>query len=260
MIGAIIGDIVGSRFEFDNIKSTEFELFHSECDFTDDSICTIATADWLLNECRENYSIVLQRWCRKRDNQMGGFGGNFASWVEDDNLKPYNSWGNGSAMRVSPVGLVFDTLENTAIIAKETAIVTHNHPEGIKGAVAVASAIFLARTTKDKNLVREYISREFNYDLSRTCDDIRPSYDFDVSCQGTVPEAIIAFLESTDFENAIRLAVSLGGDSDTLTCITGSIAEAYYGVPEKIKHQAMIYLTAEMQSIITRLYNSCENR
>lgn len=258
MIGAIIGDIVGSRFEFDNIKSTDFELFHKGCDYTDDSICSIATADWLSNECKEDYGIVLRGWCRKYNRPMGGYGGNFARWIMGNKPAPYNSWGNGSAMRVSPVGLSFDTLEQTVVVAKETAMVTHNHPEGVKGAVATASVIFLARTTKDKDFIREYVTREFGYDLARTCDDIRPAYRFDVSCQGTVPEAIISFLESADFESAIRLAVSLGGDSDTLACITGGIAEAYYGVPDQIKQQAIAYLPSEIQDVLTTFYARCK--
>lgn len=255
MIGAITGDIVGSRFEFNNNKSIDFKLFHNDCDFTDDSICTIATMDWLLNRRNEGYGAVLQSWCRKYSNPTGGYGGRFAVWVRSDNPCPYYSWGNGSAMRVSPIGFFFDTLEATRSAAEATAIVTHNHPEGIKGAVAVASAIFLARTTKDKDVVREYITKEFNYDLSRICDDIRPGYKFNESCHGTVPEAIIAFLDSVDFESAIRLAVSLGGDTDTLTCITGGIAEAYYGVPEQIEQQAMGYLPTEIQTILTKFYN-----
>lgn len=260
MIGAIIGDIVGSRFEFNNYKNVDFELFHNDCDFTDDSICTVATMDWLLGGCKGSYGKTLQSWCRQYNNPMGGYGGNFAKWVRSNNPEPYYSWGNGSAMRVSPVGLFFDTLEDTRSAAEATAIVTHDHPEGIKGSVAAAIAIFLARTTKDKSVMREYITKEFDYDLSRTCDDIRPTYRFNESCQGTVPQAIIAFLESSDFESAIRLAVSLGGDSDTLTCIAGGIAEAYYGVPEQIKHQAMEYLPTEIQTVLTKFYNHYENR
>ena len=260
MIGAIIGDIAGSRFEFDNNKSVDFKLFHHDCDYTDDSICTIATMDWLLNRRNEGYGSVLQSWCRKYNNPMGGYGGSFAVWVRSNSPKPYDSWGNGSAMRVSPVGLFFDSIEDVRSAAEATAVITHNHPEGIKGAMATASAIFLARTTKDKSIIREYITKEFNYDLARSCDDIRPTYQFNESCHGTVPEAIIAFLDSTTFEQAIRLAVSLGGDSDTLTCITGGIAEAYYGVPEQIEQQALAYLPTEIQIILTKFYNHYGNR
>lgn len=252
----MLGAIVGSRFEFNNNKSIDFELFHNDCDFTDDSICIIATMDWLLNKRKESYGKFLQHWCRKYNNPMGGYGDNFAMWVSSNNPEPYCSWGNGSAMRVSPVGLFFDTVDETCRVAKETAIITHNHPEGIKGASAVAVAIFLARTTKDKNLIREYITNEFRYDLTRTCNNIRPVYRFNESCQETVPEAIIAVLDSTNFENAIRLAVSLGGDTDTLTCITGGIAEAYYGVPKEIKQQAIEYLPNEMKTILTKYYNN----
>lgn len=226
MIGAIIGDIVGSIYEFDNVKTTRFPLFSKESSYTDDSIMTVAVADWLLHG--GNLSEIMQRYGRKYPCPMGGYGGRFSSWLRELNPQPYNSWGNGSAMRVSAVGWFFDSLEKTLDVAEESAAVTHNHPEGIKGAQATAAAIFLARTGKSKDDIRKYILDNFGYNLNRTCDDIRSDYEFDESCQGTVPEAIIAFLDSQSFEDAIRLAVSLGGDSDTLACIAGGIAEAFY--------------------------------
>lgn len=236
MLGAIIGDFIGSVYEFDNIDTTEFSLFNEESCYTDDSIMSIAIADWLLHG--GNLVTTLQKFGRRYPDPEGGYGGRFTGWLNEVQPEPYNSWGNGSAMRVSAVGWFFDTLEKTLEVAKESASVSHNHPEGIKGAQAVAVAIFLARTGKSKVEIKQYIEDTFSYDLTRTCDDIRSTYQFDESCQGTVPEAIIAFLDSTDFESAIRLAVSLGGDSDTIACITGAIAEAYYNfIPTSlIKH------------------------
>ena len=239
MIGAIAGDIIGSVYEFNNIKTKDFPLFSKDSTYTDDTIMTIAVADWLMHG--GDLAQVMQHYGAKYPNPTGGYGGRFSMWLHEKSPKPYNSWGNGSAMRVSPVGWYFDSLEETMEVAKETAIVTHNHPEGIKGAQAVAAAIFLARKSywpddfadccdekKRRKRIKNFIEETFGYDLNRTCDEIRPTYRFDESCQGTVPEAIIAFLESKDYEDAIRLAVSLGGDSDTLACITGGIAEAYY--------------------------------
>lgn len=226
MVGAILGDIVGSIYEFDNIKTKDFQLISEDSTYTDDSIMTIAIADWLLHG--GNLIEVLQSYGEKYPCPMGSYGDRFSVWLRTSNPQPYNSWGNGAAMRVSPVGWCFDTLEKTLSVAKETAIVSHNHPEGIKGAQAVVAAIFLARKGNQKADIKRYIEYNFEYDLNRTIDEIRPNYIFDESCQGTVPEAIIAFLESEDFEDALRLAVSLGGDSDTLACITGSIAEAFY--------------------------------
>lgn len=226
MIGAIAGDIIGSIYEFNNIKTKKFPLFSKESSYTDDSIMTIAVADWLLHG--GDLTKIMQNYGSKYPSPMGGYGGRFGSWLHEKNPQPYNSWGNGAAMRVSPVGWYFDSLEETLKVARETAIVTHNHPEGIKGAQAIAAAIFLARNGKSKEDIKDFVEENFGYDLNRTCNEIRPKYTFNDSCQGTVPEAIIAFLESKNFEDAIRLAVSLGGDSDTLACITGGIAEAFY--------------------------------
>ena len=232
MLGAVFGDIVGSIYEFNNIKSTQFELLGDKSTFTDDSILTIAVADWLLEGAlsKERLIFTLKQYVRKYPNPMGGYGSRFQQWALSDENEPYNSWGNGSAMRVSAVGWAFDTLEDTENIAKLTAEITHNHPEGIKGAQATAAAIYMARTCSTKQEIKDYIQSKYGYDLSRTCDEIRPTYRFNESCVGTVPEAIIAFLDSSDFESAIRLAVSLGGDTDTLTCISGGIAEAFYGM------------------------------
>lgn len=250
MTGAIAGDIIGSVYEFDNIKTTDFPLFTDESDYTDDTIMTVAVADWLLNG--GDLVKIMQRYGREYPCPMGGYGGRFSGWLREADPQPYNSWGNGSAMRVSAVGWRFDSLEKTLEVAKETAVVSHNHPEGIKGAQATAAAIYLARTGKSKADIKQYIESTFSYDLNRTCDEIRPHYSFDESCQRTVPEAIIAFLDSSDFENAIRLAVSLGGDSDTLACITGGIAEAYYGIPEEIEVEVKRRLPADFRQCIQR--------
>ena len=240
MIGALAGDIIGSVYEFNNIKTKEFPLFCIESSYTDDSIMTIAVADWLLHG--GDLVRVMQYYGSKYPFPMGGYGARFNKWLHEKNPKPYNSWGNGSAMRVSPVGWYFDSLEETINVAEETAVVTHNHPEGIKGAQATASAIYLARKGKSKEYIRSFITDNFGYDLNRCCDDIRCDYKFDESCQGTVPEALIAFLESRSFEDAIRLAVSLGGDSDTLACITGGIAEAFIDIEFPMEYAARFFL------------------
>ncbi len=253
MTGAIAGDIIGSVYEFDNIKTTDFPLFTNESDYTDDTIMTVAVADWLLNG--GDLAKVMQRYGREYPYPTGGYGGRFSGWLREKDPQPYNSWGNGSAMRVSAVGWMFDSLEKTLEVAKETAVVTHNHPEGIKGAQATAAAIYLARTGKSKQDIKQFIETTFSYDLGRTCDEIRPFYRFNESCQGTVPEAIIAFLDSSDFENAICLAVSLGGDSDTLACITGGIAEAFYGIPEDIEKQVYDKLPGTFQKVIKEFKN-----
>jgi ADP-ribosylglycohydrolase len=250
IIGAIAGDIIGSIYEFNNIKTMDFPLFSDGCCATDDSIMTFATMHVLIN--KGEYTKTYQSYGRKYpDPDYGGYGKNFDKWIHTTQPRPYNSWGNGSAMRVSPVGWAFDTLEQTIEEAKNSAEVTHNHPEGIKGAQATASTIYLARNGKTKGEIKKYIADTFGYDLDRKIDEIRPIYHFDVSCQGSVPEAIIAFLESKDFENAVRLAVSIGGDSDTIACITGGIAEAYYQkVPDNIIENVLEILPAEFVKII----------
>jgi len=247
MLGAIAGDIIGSVYEATPIKRTDFPLFQTASTFTDDTVLTIAVADSLLND--KGYIQSLQDWGRKYPN--AGYGGNFINWIFDHNPQPYHSWGNGSAMRVSPVGWAFDKLERVQQEASKSAEVTHNHPEGIRGAEATATAIFLARQGSGKPAIKAHIEKHYAYDLSRRLEEIRPHYRFDVSCQGSVPEAIIAFLESEDFEDSIRLAVSLGGDSDTQACIAGSIAEAYYGsVPPKIADEVRHRLPEDLHSIV----------
>jgi ADP-ribosylglycohydrolase len=247
IIGAIAGDIIGSVYEWNNIKTTDFDLFCRDSTFTDDSVLTLATMDAILHQ--ENYTETYQAFGRKYPYR--GYGGNFRQWIQSKNPEPYNSWGNGSAMRVSPVGWYGNSLDEVMAEAQKSAEVTHNHPEGKKGAQATATAIYMARSGKGKNEIKEFISNTFQYNLNRKIDDIRPNYSFDVSCQGSVPEAIIAFLESTDYENAIRLAVSIGGDSDTIACITGGIAEAYYqNIPEFIIMNVINILPGELMEIV----------
>jgi ADP-ribosylglycohydrolase len=249
MLGAIAGDIVGSIYEFDNLRTKDFPLFTATSSFTDDTILTVAVADVLLNG--GSYTDTFKRYYRYYPNPHGSYGARFHAWVAATDSEPYHSWGNGSAMRVSAVGFALDTLDQVLKEAERTAAVTHNHPEGIKGAQATAAAIFLGRTGSPKHEIKAYIEQTFGYDLSRTVDDIRPTYQFNESCQGTVPEAIIAFLESTDFEDALRNAVSLGGDSDTLTCITGGIAQAFYGsVPAAIAQEVNNRLDERLSNIV----------
>ena len=245
-IGAIAGDIIGSIYEWHNIKTTEFPLFGKYCDFTDDSVLTLATMDAITRGIpyEDNYYDFANKYPGR------GYGGGFTAWLYSDR-KPYNSWGNGAGMRVSPVGWAFNTLDETLRQATLSAEVTHNHSEGIKGAQATAASVFIARIGASKEDIRNYIETTFGYDLHRTCDEIRPTYEFHASCQKTVPEAVIAFLDSTDFENAIRLGISLGGDSDTLACITGGIAEAFYGeVPKHISDKVEKILTPELLDIV----------
>jgi len=234
MIGASAGDIIGSVHECGRSRSKDFPLFGPESEFTDDTVLTVAVAKAILTD--GDYRKAVLDFGRRCPD--AGYGGSFIGWLSSDDPKPYNSWGNGAAMRVSPVGFAFETIDDVLREAALTAEFTHNHPEGIKGAQATALAVFLARTAEDKDTIRAEIAARFGYDLGRTVDMIRPSYSFDESCQGSVPEAIIAFLDSTSYEDAIRNAVSLGGDSDTLACITGGIAEAFYGsVSLEIRHK-----------------------
>ena len=243
ILGAFAGDIIGSSYEFKNVKSEDFNLFPLGTYFTDDSVLTAATMDALLFDL--DYTEVYQEFGQLYPNRA--YGGDFKSWIYSKKPKPYKSWGNGSAMRVSPIGWYCENLEDVLTEAKKSAEVTHNHPEGIKGAQAAASAVYLARIGKSKKEIKQFIVEKFEYNLDRTLDKIRPGYTFDVSCQGSVPEAIIAFLESTDFENAIRLAVSIGGDSDTIACITGSIAEAFYKtIPNYIAEMVIIILGPDL--------------
>ena len=262
MIGAILGDIVGSPYEFDRSdKIKDFgPLFIKKSCYTDDSVMTIAVADGLMNAGKDadvdtiHKEVIksMKAWGRRYPN--AGYGAKFIWWLQLDDENPYNSWGNGSAMRVSSVGWLYDSLERTREVAKATAEVTHNHPEGIKGAEATASAIYMARMGCSKEEIKQYISIHFGYDLSRTCDEIRPGYRHVESCQQTVPEAIIAFLEGNDFEDVVRNAVSLGGDCDTLTCIASGIAEAFYGVPEEYKIETLNRLEPDMREVYERFY------
>lgn len=277
MMGAIIGDIVGSVYEWNNIKTKEFPLFQNKCFFTDDTVMTVAVAEGLMNGGKKDDFIdAMKKYGRMYPD--AGYGGRFGSWLMTDSRGPYHSWGNGSAMRVSPCGWAMDCgftartgmwPSNGRQRARLSAAVTHDHPEGIKGAMAVADAIFMCRyyfggyygdnekpidddPEECKRRMKEHIEAEYGYDLSKSLDEIRPTYRFNESCQETVPQAIIAFLESTDFEDAIRNAISLGGDSDTLAAITGSIAEAAYGVPQWIQDQAWEYLDEALRDVLRR--------
>lgn len=258
MYGAILGDMIGAPYEFDRSgKTKDFPLFGRGSQFTDDSVMTIAVAEALMDtidqsddEVRAALVASMQKWGCKYP--YAGYGGMFSRWLREKNPKPYGSFGNGSAMRVSSAGWLYHTIKDTRKYARLTAEVTHNHPEGIKGAEAVAGAIFLARTGSTKGEIRDYIIKEFCYDLSRSCDEIRPTYHHVETCQETVPEAITAFLEGTDFEDVIRTAVSLGGDCDTLTCIAGSIAEAFYGVPDEMKLECRNRLQKDMIAVLNR--------
>ena len=265
MYGAIIGDIVGSKYEFGNFKSKEFPLFQEGCSYTDDTIMTVAVASALLRSRTEDVSFKsvlveeMQRFGRKYPHPQGAYGGRFAAWLQAENPQPYHSFGNGAAMRVSPCGLLAVTMEEALALAKASAEVTHNHPEGIKGAQATAAAVFLTKVGAGMEEIQEYIRENF-YPLDKGLDEIRPQYRFDESCQGTVPQAIQAFLESTSFEDAIRNAVSLGGDSDTIGAITGAIAWSYYsgrywGMPlsgemEAICDKAAAYLPDDLLAVV----------
>ena len=266
MYGAILGDIIGSPFEFDmGNKSKEFPLFSKSSTFTDDSVMTIAVGNAFL-DAQPNADI---EWIRRRlissMKQYGrkfpraGYGGMFRRWLKCDDPQPYGSFGNGSAMRVSSAAWLYNDLETVRSMARLSAEVSHNHPEGIKGAEATASAIFLARTGSTKEEIKAYIVDNFGYNLSRTCDEIRPGYHHVETCQETVPEAITAFLEGESFEDVIRTAVSLGGDCDTLTCIAGSIAEGFYGIPEELKQECRNRLPEELRKVLDQ-YDSWLNQ
>lgn len=250
MIGAVIGDIAGSFYEFTENKDADVDLFPPDCGFTDDSILTVATASAILN--RQPYRDAYLEFGRRFPCPLGGYGIRFGAWLRQQDPEPYNSWGNGSAMRVGPVGWAFDTMETVLAEAGRSAKVSHNHAEGIKGAQATAAAVWMAARGKSKEAIRSFISENFGYDLSQTVEEIRRYYTFDESCQGTVPEAIVAFLDSTDFTSAIRNAISLGGDADTVGCITGAIAEAYYKqIPEAMLDKARGILPEDFLSVIS---------
>ena len=264
MLGAIIGDIVGSIYEFDNIKTKDFELFDRECFFTDDTVMSIAVAEALLDtqpgdkedEIRNKLVVSMKKWGREYPH--AGYGGHFAGWLRTDDTQPYNSYGNGSAMRASAAGWLYYDMFTTRYMARLTSAVTHNHPEGIKGAEATAAAIFLARNGAPKQEIREYVEKEFSYNLDFTCDEIRPTYYFNETCMDTVPQAIVAFLDGESFEDVIRTGVSIGGDTDTLCAIAGSVAEAYYGIPEDIGETAKSFLTYDLLEVVEKFYNKLQ--
>lgn len=256
ILGAAIGDIVGSTHEFLQTKSVDFEFYTDNSCCTDDTIMTIAVADWLMTAPQpignDSLPAVMRKWGKRYP--LAGYGRMFKRWLVspyEADQRPYNSFGNGAGMRVSACGFFAKSLDEALHLAKLSAEVSHNHPEGIKGAQAIAAATFLAHQHTPKEEIRAYIEQTFNYDLHRTCDTIRPDYVFDETCQGSCPEAIIAFLDSSDFESAIRLAISLGGDSDTIGAMTGGIAAAYYGIPDKLAKKALDYLANDMIEVIT---------
>ncbi len=264
MIGAILGDVVGSRFEFDNHKSKEFELFHPECCFTDDTVLTLAIAKALLPYDRitdyEQFKKELVTSIREIGMRYTdcGYGGRFYYWLTSGKTEPYNSSGNGAAMGVSPVAWFPDTLESCEKLPAATAEVTHNHPEGVKGAVAVAGAAFLARTGHTMTQIKEYVAQYYTVDF--TPDEIRDSYGFYETCQQSVPQAFSALFASTDFEDAIRTAVSIGGDSDTIGAMVGAVAEAFYGIPEDMKETALSYLDLDLLKIAEDFTNKFMNK
>lgn len=253
MLGALVGDIIGSVYEFHNTKSTDFELFRKNSRFTDDSVMTLAVAKWLLEDI-EHTSFYLVNCMQELGLRYpsAGYGGRFVRWLYERNPQPYNSWGNGAGMRVSPVGLYAKTLDEALKLAEITASVSHNHPEGVKGAQAIAASVFLAKDGRSKAEIKEYVENTFGYDLNRTIEEIRPQYEFTESCQGSVPEAIIAFLEGNSFEEVIRLAISLGGDSDTIACMAGAIAACVYPIPDEIAERCNLVLTEDLRVIKDR--------
>ena len=253
MLGAIVGDIVGSRFEWDNLKSKKFELLHPSCFFTDDSLMTIALAKAIL-DCKGDYALLSEASVKRmlqfgRSYPYAGYGPAFSMWLETDGSRSYNSFGNGAGMRVSACGFAANSLEEAKDLSFKVTRVTHDHPEGIKGAEATAVCIYLARTGSSLKEIRKHVNEHY-YKLDFTLDGIRDSYEFDVSCQGTVPQAIEAFLESTSFEDAIRNAISIGGDSDTVAATTGGIAEAFYGIPKDIRQKTMTYLDDKLRAVV----------
>lgn len=262
MFGAILGDIIGSPYEFTGgHKTKEFPLFSEESTYTDDTVMTLAVAEAFMDSSKDSSDewilkrLTIQMRYYGKKYPDAGYGHKFCNWLKTRYPKPYNSFGNGSAMRVSSVAWLYNDLETVRKMARLSAEVTHNHPEGIKGAEAVASAIYLARTGSTKTEIKTYIEDNFGYDLSRTCNEIRPSYKFEGSCQKSIPEAIVAFLESDGFVDAIRTAVSLGGDTDTQAAIAGSIAEGYYGVPEQLKAKCREYLPELLLQVLIRFEN-----
>ncbi len=277
MIGAIIGDIVGSRFELNNIKTKDFDLFNDECRITDDSVLTLAIAKAIMESEKilkftlashfknDEYCKILTSMSIKYLREFGnkypnsGYGGRFRRWLHQLNPEPYNSFGNGAAMRISPVGYFARTIDDINMLSKCVTNVTHNHQEGVNGALAVAQSIFFCRCGLHKNEIRKKIQDNF-YNLNFTIDEIRDDYEFSATCQKTVPQAIVAFLESSSFEDAIRIAISLGGDSDTIGAITGSIAQAFYQVPLNLEEKALNYLDKELRNVYDQWKMFIENK
>lgn len=253
MLGAIIGDIVGSVYEFHNYRAKNFEpFFHPNASYTDDTVCSIAIADALVND--RHPAHALKDW-GERYWENGGWGRSFALWLGSESIEPYGSYGNGAAMRVSSAGLLAKSEEDAILLANKVTEVTHNHPEGMKGAAAVSASIYLARHGYTQKSIRKYIADKFGYNMSRTADEIRVDYRFNESCQETVPQALICALEAIDFVDAIRIAISIGGDSDTIGAIVGGVAEALFGVPDAIAVQGWSYLPEEMRKVLTDLYS-----
>lgn len=249
MLGAIIGDIVGSRFEFDNVRDTDFDLFADECSFTDDTICTVSVADAILNG--RTYKDSLHEWCRKYPHPMGGYGASFAQWVRSDDPQPYYSFGNGAAMRVGPVGWLHHGEARVLDEARRAVDITHNHPEGINGAQVIAYCVYLLRGGAHKTSIKQFVERWYG-----KLPSWRPfSNPFNETCMNAVPVSVSCFLESTDFEDAIRKAILVGGDSDTIGAITGSLAEAYYGVPDALRRKSLEYLPGSMRAIVDQFYS-----
>jgi ADP-ribosylglycohydrolase len=248
MLGAIAGDVIGSVFEWNNVKTKNFPLFSTDTCFTDDTVLTVALAEAILEGT--DYDRVMRAYYYRYPE--AGYGGSFHGWALSDDPSPYSSWGNGAAMRISPAAYAYDTLDEVLLWSEHFTALTHNHPEGIKGGQATAAAIFIARKGGSKADIRHFIENRFGYNLSRTVDCIRSTYDFDESCQGTVPEALTCLLEALDFEDAIRNAISIGGDSDTLACITGSVAEPLFGgVPEPISTVVLGKLDPHLRGVTT---------
>lgn len=256
ILGAIAGDTIGSIYEFNPTKDYNFTLLHPIMEYTDDSIMTIAIAQWIMEDSThslDQLASIMRYWGHKYPFPMGGYGNGFFEWLFSTDPQPYNSWGNGSAMRVSACGFAFPTMEETLKMARLSAEITHNHPEGIKGAEATAAAIFMARHHHSKEEIRQYITEHFGYDLNQTYQELLPTYRFYGSCQETVPQALIAFFDSNDYESAIRQTVSLGGDADTMGAITGAVAAAFYGgIPEEIYDFTMSRLPNDLKEIVVR--------
>ena len=261
MLGALAGDIIGSTYEFRNVKSVSFDFFPQGSAFTDDSVMTLAVAKWLMEDKLHTPAGLVKRMQELgRRHGDAGYGTHFLQWLFSNKPLPYNSWGNGAGMRVSPVGLYAKTLDEVLALAAVTASVSHNHAEGVKGAQAIATSVYLCKEGRSKDEIRDFVSDNFGYDLNRKIDEIRRTYFFDVSCQGSVPEAIIAFLEGNSFEEVIRLAISLGGDSDTIGCMAGAIAACCYEIPDYIAINCNECLTPDLREIKNMFLDMIENR